>query len=202
MLEHLEALWAALKDTVFTSAPSSLTNDVGTRDNNIVDEALIVLQKLIQHDNGSFLNLILNDVDIGMTLKSFLNDDITVTNKQRSKAVGQILYVSAAASNGSCSSIFQSFFSGLVNGLGSMTQDEDYVSENVKFGNLFICIELLAACRTLVKPTSITYPENEIWCSMLHSLCSSLTSSLTKILKESTQDVYTHSAGKFSLMCI
>ncbi|XP_071709940.1 MMS19 nucleotide excision repair protein homolog [Rutidosis leptorrhynchoides] len=196
MLKHLDSLWASLKDTIFT-ATSSLTNDAGPQDDKIIDEALVLLQKLIQQDDGSFLNLILNDEDISMTLKSYLSDDITVTDKQRSKAVGRILYVAAAASNRSCNAIFQRFFPGLVTGLESILQEKYDASDSRMFGNLFICVELLAACRSLVKPvkpTLISYPENEIWCSMLHSLCSSLTSSLTKIMKESTRDIYAQSA--------
>lgn len=212
MLEHLEALWSSLKDAVFTSGPSTLTvgpyleSYVGYQDNKIVAEALILLQKLIQQDNGVFLDLILKDVDINMTLTSLSynksDDDITVPDKQRLNAVGRILYVSAAASIASCNAIFQSFFSSLVNGLGPMMQDplgqeKDYVSERPKFGYLYICVELLAACRTLVvgydEPTSITYLANETWCSILHSFCSSLTSSLVNFLRESNQDAFSHS---------
>ncbi|XP_024969500.1 MMS19 nucleotide excision repair protein homolog isoform X2 [Cynara cardunculus var. scolymus] len=211
MLEHLEALWSSLKDAVFTSGPSMLTvgsyleSYVGYQDNKIVAEALILLQKLIQQDNGVFLDLVLKDMDINMMLTSLLDnknyDDITVPDKQRLNAVGRILYVSAAASIASCNAIFQSFFSSLVNGLGStmqnpLGQEKDYVSEKPKFGYLYICVELLAACRTLVvgydEPTSITYLANETWCSILHSFCSSLTSSLIKSLKEINQDDFNH----------
>ncbi|KAI3786132.1 hypothetical protein L1987_45263 [Smallanthus sonchifolius] len=195
--EQHEALWSSLKDAILTSAPSSLTLDPGYQDNKVVDEALILLQKLIQQDNDSFsfLKLILKDVDINMTLKNLSNynsyDDITVTDKQRLNAVGQILYVSAAASNASCNAIFQSFFSELVNGLRSMMQEKD--PARPKFGYLYICVDLLTACRTLVKPTEVTYDDNETWCTMLHSFCTLLTSTFVKTMKESTHNIYTHS---------
>ncbi|KAK1434164.1 hypothetical protein QVD17_11082 [Tagetes erecta] len=193
--EHYEALWSSLKDAILTSAPSSLTVALGHQDNEIVDEAVALLQKLIQQDNDSlsFLKLILKDVDINMTLKSLSNynnyDDITVIDKQRLNAVCRILYVSAAASTVSCNAVFQSFYSELVTGLQSMMQDKDRVFEP-KFGYLCICVELLAACRSLVKSTEITYLDNETWCTMLHSSCTLLTSSFVKIMKETTYDIY------------
>lgn len=196
MLKHHEALWSSLKDAVFTSATSSLAVGPEHQDNKIVAEALILLQKLIQQDNASFLNLILKDVEISTTLKTLSNYksfyDITEPDRQRLNAVGRILYVSAAASTASCNAVFQSFFSGLINGLGSMTLDE-----KPHFGYLYICVELLAACRTLVVgPSSTTYPDSESWCGILHGICSSLTSSLVKSMKESTQDVDSHYSVK------
>ncbi|GJY16789.1 MMS19 nucleotide excision repair protein homolog isoform X1 [Tanacetum coccineum] len=196
MLEHHEALWSSLKDAVFTSATSSLAVGQEHQDNKIVAEALILLQKLIQQDNASFLNLILKDAEISTTLKTLSNyksyDDITEPDKQRLNAVGQILYVSAAASAASCNAVFQSCFSGLVNGLGSMPLDE-----TPHFGYLYTSVELLAACRTLVAgPSSTTYPDSESWCGILHSICSSLTSSFVKSMKASTQDVESHYSVK------
>nr|XP_043614238.1 MMS19 nucleotide excision repair protein homolog [Erigeron canadensis] len=193
ILEHLEAIWSSLKEAVFSSVPSNLT--VGPfEDNKIVDEALILLEKLIQQDDSSFLNLVLKDVDMNMTLKSLSNytsyDDITMTEKQRLTAVGRILYVITAASMGSCNAIFQGFFTELVQGLLATTQEKNHVSGRLNFGYLYICVELLAACKTLVKTTSIAYPENETWCSVLHGFCSSLTSTFVKSMKKNTQDVY------------
>lgn len=201
MLKHHEAIWPLLKDSVFTSASSSLS--VGPhQDNKIVSEALILLQKLIQQDNESFLNIVLKDADINMTLKSlstyrrYIDDDITVPDKQRLNAVSRILYVSASASIGSCNAVFQSFFEELVNGLGLIMEEKD-----ASFGYLYICVELLSACRTLVVgPTSVTYRENETWCTMLHSFCTLLTSSFVRTMKESTHDVYSHYGGKYKTL--
>ena len=188
-----------MKHAVFTSATSSLAVSPEHQANKIVAEALILLQNLIQQDNASFLNLILKDAEIGTSLKTLSNykshDDISEPDKQRLNAVGQILYVSAPASAASCNAVFQSFFSGLVNGLGSVTLDE-----KPHFGYLYICVELFAACRTLVAgPSSITYPDSESWCGILHDICSSLTSSLVKSMKESTKDVDSHYSGQFFL---
>lgn len=200
--EHHEALWSSLKDAILTSASSSLIVALGYQDNEIVDEAVALLKKLIQQDNDSlaFLELIMKDVDINMTLKSLSNynyyDDITVIDKQRLNAVGQILYVSAAASTASCNAVFQSFFSEVVTGLRSMMQEKDHVFEP-KFGYLYICVELLAACRSLVKSTEISYLDNETWCTMLHSSCTLLTSSFVRTMKESTHDIYTDLGGKY-----
>ncbi|KAJ9568434.1 hypothetical protein OSB04_004400 [Centaurea solstitialis] len=152
MIEHLEPLWSSLKDAVFTFGPSTLTV-------------------------GPYLesNVGYPDMDIINTVnKSY--DGVTVSEKQRLNAVGRILYVSAAASNASCNTVFQSFFSSLVNGLGSMGQEKDY-----NFG------------RGYEEPTKITNLANEKWCSMLDSFCDSLTSSLVKSLKESDQDAFSHS---------
>ncbi|KAL8230328.1 hypothetical protein R6Q57_000106 [Mikania cordata] len=195
--EQHNALWSSLKDAIFTSVPSSLTVGPGSQDNKIADEALVLLQKLIQQDNSSFsfLKLILKDKDINMTLKSLSNynnyDDITVTDKQRLNAIGQILYVSAAASIASCNAIFESIFSELVNGLQQMMQEKDYVPEP-NFGYLYICVDLLSACRTLVKPTEITYLDSETWYTMLSSFCTLLTSSFVKTMKESTHSIHTY----------
>ncbi|KAI7734329.1 hypothetical protein M8C21_017034 [Ambrosia artemisiifolia] len=196
--EQHETLWSSLKDIVLTSAPSSLTVGSGYQDNKVADEALVLVQKLIKQDKDpvSFLKLILKDVDVSMTLNNLSNysnhDDITVKDKQRLNAVGRILHVSAAASVASCNSIFQSVFSELVNGLQSVMQEKDYASGGPKFGYLYVCVELLAACSTLVKPAEITYHDKETWCTMLHSFGPILTCSFVKTMKESTHDIYTH----------
>ncbi|CAI9281079.1 unnamed protein product [Lactuca saligna] len=185
MLQHLEPLWSSLKDAIFTSDQSN--------SNKIASEALVLLQNLIQQDNGVFVNLILKDADINMTLNSLSNynnhDDSPMPDQQRLNSIGQILHVSSAASMASCNAIFQSFFSGLVNGL-----EKDYASEKPKFGCLYICVELLAACRILVmKNDEVSYNDNETWCIMLHSFCDSLISSFVKSMNESNEDSYTQS---------
>ncbi|KAJ0755553.1 putative DNA repair/transcription protein MET18/MMS19 [Helianthus annuus] len=196
--EQHKPLWSSLKDIVLTSAPSSLTAGSIYEDNKVADEALVLVQKLIQQDNESvsFLKLILNDADVNMTLKNLSNynnyDDITVTDKQRLNAVSRILHVSAAASVASCNAIFQSLFSELVNGLQSTMQEKDHTPGGLKFGYLYVCVDLLTACITLVKPTDKTHLDKETWCTMLHSFCPLLTSSFVKTMKESTLDIYTH----------
>ncbi|KAL9999926.1 putative DNA repair/transcription protein MET18/MMS19 [Helianthus debilis subsp. tardiflorus] len=198
--EQHKPLWSSLKDIVLTSAPSSLTAGSIYEDNKVADEALVLVQKLIQQDNDSvsFLKLILNDADVNMTLKNLSNynnyDDITVTDKQRLNAVSRILHVSAAASVASCNAIFQSVFSELVNGLQSTMQVKDYTPSGLKFVYLYVCVDLLTACSTLVKPTDKTYLDKETWCTLLHSFCPLLTSSFVKTMKESTLDIYTHTS--------
>ncbi|KAL4583789.1 hypothetical protein LXL04_008373 [Taraxacum kok-saghyz] len=176
MLQHFELLWSSLKDTIFSS---------GQSDNKIASESLILLKNLIQQDDGKLVNLILNDADITSTLKSL---NTTVPDQQRINAIGRILHVSATSSIASCNAIFQSFFSDLV------TQ----VSDRPNFGCLYICVELLSACRSLFMnhggPTSLNHNNNEQpWCIMLHSLCDKLTSSLVKSIKESSEDACSQS---------
>ncbi|XP_076907312.1 MMS19 nucleotide excision repair protein homolog [Bidens hawaiensis] len=186
--EQHEALWSSLKDIILTSAPSLLTFGPGHLENKVADEALVVVQKLIQkdHDSVLFLKLILKDVDVNTTLNnlsSYSNyDDITVTDKQRLNAVSRILHVSAAASVASCTAIFQSFFSALVTGLQS-------ASDGPKFGYLYVCVDLLTACRTLIKPAEIIDLDKETWCTMLYNFCPLLTCSFVKTMKESTHDI-------------
>ncbi|KAI3766530.1 hypothetical protein L2E82_16594 [Cichorium intybus] len=180
MLQHFQPLWSSLKDAIFTSEQSD--------SNKILSEALVLLQNLIHQDNGEFVNLIIKDADVNMTLKSLSNYKIHDDIKHRLKTIVQILYVSTSSSIASCNAIFQSFFSELVNGL-----EKNSLSENPNFGYLYICGELLAACRNLVMKNDETFSinyNNETWCDILQRFCSSLTFSFVKSMKESNEDVY------------
>ncbi|CAL5379021.1 unnamed protein product [Camellia sinensis] len=68
------------------------------------------------------------------------------------------------------------------------------------YGALYLCIELLAACRYLVlscEESSVTVSAHEKWCCMLQSFCYSLTEALCCTLVTSTdkdiQNAYIHS---------
>ncbi|CAK9153494.1 unnamed protein product [Ilex paraguariensis] len=198
MAKHVEALWSSLKDATLISAQASLPleseslDGMGFQENEIVTEALRLLEKLIQQSNGLFLSFVLGDEDIKsaiITITSFNGyDDIPLQSKQRLHAIGCILSVSSKASIGSCNSVFESFFPHLMEALGLSVQnsswnghpDEPHVfTANLNFGSLYLSVEILAACRYLVvgsdELNSLPVSSHETWCSMLHSFCSSLT---------------------------
>lgn len=218
MAKHVEALWSALKDAIYTSAhsvlslESELLDGMSFQDNEIVTEALVLLQKVISQNNSLLLDLIVSDEDINTTVHTIHSfkgySDIPMQSKQRLHAVGRILSVSAKASIDSCNRVFENFFPRLMDALGFSVQnpDEDIAfSSQCNFGATYLCIELLAACRALVvgsdELTMINVPAHETWCNMLCSFSSSLTkafcSPLVTGMDESSPNAYLHSGGIF-----
>lgn len=224
MKKHVEAIWSSVKEAIFCSEQepmlslaSELLDDVGFQENEIVTEAFILLQRVILENGGSLLNLIVGDKDINMivdTVTSFRSyNDIPPQNKHKLCSVGRILYVSAKASITCCNQVFNSFFFCLMDTLGLSVRNSsgdclpnsDYVfSERLNFGALYLCTELLAACRDLVvgyeelTPKSVSAQES--WCCMLHSFSSLLIKAFSCVLDASTgKDAYEadiYSAGK------
>ncbi|XP_059645093.1 MMS19 nucleotide excision repair protein homolog [Cornus florida] len=219
MAKHAEVLWASLKNAIFTSIMPVLSlesepvDGMGFQENEIATEALILLQKVILQNDALFLSLISGDEDINTTINSSAKfnryDDIPTQNKQKLLAVGQILSVSAKASISSCNRVFENFFIRLMETLGLSVQnlsgvcnpDEDHViSERIDFGALYLCVEVLAACRLAVVGTEklamTTVSVCDTWCCMLQNFCSSLTkafsSTLVTNIDECTDKAYIH----------
>ncbi|XP_052182426.1 MMS19 nucleotide excision repair protein homolog isoform X2 [Diospyros lotus] len=221
MAKHIAALWPLLKETIQyslqpTSSVESETFDgVGFQENQIVSEAHKLLQKVVQQDDGLFSSLIVGDEEINSTIKSISSFkkyvDIPMQNKHKLHAVGRILSVSAGASVASCNRVFESFFQTLMDALGlsgssgDSPQEGDYeFFENLNYGALFLCIELLDACKHLVVSSkelnSITVSPNERWCCMLQGFCASLIKSFSCALMINTdkesQNAYIRSGVK------
>ncbi|THF99081.1 hypothetical protein TEA_007038 [Camellia sinensis var. sinensis] len=219
MAKHAETLWSSLKDTIYNSSQpiSSLETEpldgMGFQENQITTEALLLMQKVILQNDGLFISLIVDDEEIKSTINSITSfknyADIPTQNKKKLYAVGQILSVSAKASIASCNRVFESFFLCLMDALGlsgssgDSHPEEDYeFSGRLKYGALYLCIELLAACRYLVlgcEESSVTVSAHEKWCCMLQSFCYSLTETLCCTLVTSTdkdiQNAYIHSGA-------
>ncbi|XP_059595466.1 MMS19 nucleotide excision repair protein homolog isoform X3 [Vitis vinifera] len=215
MTKHVEAIWFSVKDAIFCSEQepmlslaSELLDHVGFQENEIVTEAIILLQKVILENSGLSLSLIVGDKDINTivnTVTSFRSyNDIPLQSKHKLCAIGRILYVSAKASITCCNRVFESFFFRLMDTLGLSVRNSsgdclpnfDYVfSERLNFGALYLCIELLAACRDLVvgseELTSKSVSAQESWCCMLHSFSSLLMKAFSSVLDASTdKDAY------------
>lgn len=222
MSQHAETIWASVKDAIFNSLDSipSLefepVDDMGFRENEIATEALILLQKVVQQNEGSYLSLIVGDEEINLTSNSITTSknyvDMPTQNKKKLHAVGRILSVSARASIASCNRVFENFFLCLMDTLrisGScgdiLPEDGCKFSGRLNYGALYLSIELLAACRYLVLGseglTSTTVSPHETWCCMLQSFCHSLSeafsSTLVTTVDEDIQNSYIHSGGKW-----
>ena len=224
MEKHVEAIWSSVKEAIFCSEQepmlslaSELQEGLGFQENEIVTEAFILLQRVILENGGLLLSLIVGDKDINMIVNSVTSfrsyNDIPLQSKHKLCTVGHILYVSAKASTTCCNRVFESFFFHLMDTLGLSVRNSsgdclpnyDYVfSERFNFGALYLCTELLAACRDLVVGAEELTPKvsaQESWCCMLHSFSSLLIKAFSSVLDASMDkdayeaDIYT--GGKY-----
>ncbi|KAL6996405.1 hypothetical protein U1Q18_006533 [Sarracenia purpurea var. burkii] len=208
--QHAETLWSSVKDAIFNSIQpiTYLESEppdggMGFQENEVATEALILLQKVVLQTDGSFLNLIVGDEEINSNIKSITSfknfADIPLENKKKLHAVGRILSVSARVSIASCNRVFESFFLCLTDALGlsgssgdSNPEDNNKFSGRLNYGALYLCIELLAACRYLVlsaEELSSTMSAHETWCCMLQRFCHSLTDAFHLTLTSTDNDV-------------
>ncbi|XVE88815.1 hypothetical protein DITRI_Ditri19aG0098700 [Diplodiscus trichospermus] len=198
MAKHGEAIWFSLKDVVFTSVDSVLSfspeslEGLGLPENEIAAEALSLLEKLIVQNTKFFLDLIVSDKDISMifnTISSYNTyHEIPSPSKQRLHAVGRILSTSAKASKLSCNRVFECFFGRLMDILGlsvsnsyaHQSSDESIlISKRFNSGALYLCIEVLSACRDLITSSETVLEASahteETWMYLLQSFSPSLT---------------------------
>ncbi|XP_075107436.1 MMS19 nucleotide excision repair protein homolog [Nicotiana tabacum] len=219
MEKYTESLWSALKDAIFTCPHSVLSVDsntidgIGFHESEIMTQALELLQVLVRQHNASFLNLILGDGDISTFLKSFSQFDdfnsLSSEYKQRLHAVGLILSVCVKSSGSSCNKVFESFFPRLVDALRLSVENSpeaihSALDAKFNFGALYLCVELLAACRQLVvssdKVASVPDLSHDTWCQILHSFSTSLCSVFFCLIRascaESTWNAYVYAAVK------
>ncbi|CAI9114214.1 OLC1v1014878C1 [Oldenlandia corymbosa var. corymbosa] len=221
MVKHGEELWSSLKDVLYTSPQSALSavskSFVGMvfEESDVMIQALALLQELMQNNGDLFLNLILSDEDINVFMKSLTLpcDDITLQIKQRLHSVGRVLSISAESSIASCNRVFDKFFPSLLEALGFSVgshSKENCITEtgNVSFTSnyraLYVCVELLDACRHLMLDlkdfTSHSDIALETCCCMLQNYSSSLAvvffSSLEAVAARNDQDPFAHSGAK------
>ncbi|GAV61259.1 MMS19_N domain-containing protein [Cephalotus follicularis] len=213
MEKHAGAIWSSLKDTIFTSHEPALPfasetqNARGVQENEMATEALTLLQKLIMQNNGSFVNLIINDEEINMifnTINSCTSyNEIPPQSKQKLHAVGCILSVSAKASIASCNRVIESFFPRLMDALGLAVRnshrdpspiDNYVISKRHTGGALYLCIELLAACRDLIAGSSELASESilahETCFSLLQNFSTPLVEAFKSTLADSSRETY------------
>lgn len=217
MEKHCEAIWSSLKEIIFTSiGQPSLSinleslNSLSFQGNEITAEALRLLQKMVVESNGLFIRLIINDEDIKdifniLNIYTFYND-FPLQSRQRLNAVGHILYNSANASVASCNEVFESFFPRLLDIVGihvdQSQNNKISPSGNKNFGALYLCIELLAACRDLISSSDEhTCSVKEKSYSMLQTFSCSmvqlLNSTFPGIIKKDLHDAEFYCAGIF-----
>ncbi|XP_011072433.1 MMS19 nucleotide excision repair protein homolog isoform X2 [Sesamum indicum] len=211
MAKHAEALWASLKDTTYLSPQSMLSMEpesmsrMNFQESDVMTEAFVLLQEVIRQ-YGEFISLIIGDNDINAFLISLNQykgfDDIPLQVKQKLHAVGHILSACAKASAAMCNKVFESFFPFLMDGLGlsvaQPSQNNSYLDEECfslakfKFGPLYLCIELIAACKSLTLSlyncTSIHDFPHQRWCSLLSSFSESLVKAFVSMLRSNVAD--------------
>lgn len=217
MEKHSEAIWSSVKEIIFTSTgqPSlsinlESLNSHSFQGDEITTEALTLLQKMVVGSNGLFLRLIINDEDI-KDIFNILNihtcfNDFPLQSRQRLNAVGHILYKSANASVASCDHVFESFFPRLLDIVGiSVDQfQNNKVSppRSFNFGALYLCIELLAACRDLIANSdehtcSVKEKSYSILQTSSGSMVQLFSSTFPVIVKKDLHDAEFYCAGIF-----
>ncbi|KAK9102309.1 hypothetical protein Sjap_019563 [Stephania japonica] len=169
MAKHASTIWSLLKEAIFTSYQEPIISrisdlaDCKGQENEIAREALLCLQKFMLQDDGLFLDMVLEDQDIEQDLRSIAGfksyNDMTLESKQKVHALGCILLASAKFSGACCNRVFQKLLPRLMDILGFFEENSarDCISRidraqcvKLNFGALYLCVELLVACRDLL----------------------------------------------------
>ncbi|KAI4355583.1 hypothetical protein L6164_004341 [Bauhinia variegata] len=193
--KHAGAIWFSLKDAICTyleepifSLTSAPLHGMHFQNNEIVTEAISLLQMMIMQDSGLLVSSIVNDDDVSMVLNSIAcykkYNVFPALEKQKLHAIGRILYVTAKTSTSSCNVIFQTLFSRLMDTLGfpmrsiGSFSNDDVPPQRLKLGSLYLFIELLSGLRELItvseEPALQYVSEHEICCTLLNSFSTSL----------------------------
>ncbi|TKY48216.1 MMS19 nucleotide excision repair protein-like [Spatholobus suberectus] len=202
--KYARAIWSSLKDTLSTylgepdfSFTVTAVDGIGFPENEYVIEALSLLQQLIVQNSSLLVSLIIDDKDVNSifnTIASYeIYDAIPVPEKKKLHAIGRILYITAKTTISSCNAVFESLFSRVMDNLGFSASNIDSFpngdispSRRVKFGFLYLCIELLAGCRELIvgsEEPALQYAfEHETCCTMLHSFSTPLFNAFGSVL--------------------
>ncbi|KAF7843400.1 MMS19 nucleotide excision repair protein-like protein isoform X1 [Senna tora] len=210
MANHAKAIWSLLKDAISTYLEEpvflfSSASVVGItfQNNEIITEALSLLQQLVMQNSDLLVNLIIDDEDVNMVFNSLAYHEkynaIPVQEKQKLHVIGRILYVTAKTSFSSCNLVFQSLFSKIMKTLGfsiknndSLPNDDILPPRRFKFGFLYLCIELLAGCLDLIALSEeplVHYDfEHEMFCTTLNSFSSSLFNAFGSAVALSSDD--------------
>jgi DNA repair/transcription protein MET18/MMS19 len=219
--KYAGAIWSALKDTIYTylgepdfSSTIASIDGIDFPKNEIVIEALCLLQQLVVQNSSQLVTLIIDDEDVNFIINNIASyemyDTISVQEKQKLHAIGRILYITAKASLPSCNSVFQSLFLRMMDNLGFSVSNVDglqnggiFDSQRVKFGFLYICIEILAGCRELV---ILSEEKQGTYCTILHSFSHVLFNAFGSVLAVSADrcpadpDIYI--GGDYSLFSL
>lgn len=212
MAKHAKVIWYSLKHAIFSSLEDSISSRVSespdTMDfpnNEIAKEALQCVQRFLLQEDGLFLSLILEDDDIELVLKSAssveMYSDNSTESKQKIYALGCILWASAKISIPCCNKIFQHFFSRLMDMLGlsdkhsaqpCISDVRSISPEKLSLGVIYLCVELLAASRSLAVTSKELSPGSlsveETWCCLLKKFSGPLTEVLHFIMVAHTTD--------------
>ncbi|XP_021765348.1 MMS19 nucleotide excision repair protein homolog isoform X2 [Chenopodium quinoa] len=215
--KHAEAIWNSLKAAIcnlprgsredVSSFASDLSNGMSFEENEITKEALNLLQKVASQQNSGFLNLVLKDRDINNLINSFTasgsSDSIPPQNEQELCFVGRIFSVLAKASTSSCNMVFDTLFLHLLDNLrvpantdkkDVLAIDSDSPCQKLNFSALYLCVEILGACRVLavasVQISSSSNFVNDAWCQKLVGCSSSLMKEMVSDLVPSTNKIY------------
>ncbi|CAL5199952.1 unnamed protein product [Lathyrus oleraceus] len=195
--KYAKAIWSSLKDTIntylgepdlsFSLAP---IDGIDFPKNEVVIEALSLLQELIVQNSSQLISLIIDDEDVNFiinNISSYENyNTISVQEKKKLHAIGRILYLTAKTSIPSCNAVFQSLLSRMMDNLGFSASNTDglqnggnFASQSVNFGFLYLCIELLAGCRELV---TLSEEKHGTYCTILHSFSAVLFNAFGSVL--------------------
>ncbi|KAK6125136.1 hypothetical protein DH2020_041102 [Rehmannia glutinosa] len=210
MAMHDETLWSCLKEVTYISPQSTLAMEsesmggMNFQESDVMKQAFILLQEVIRQ-SGDFISLIIGDNDILLFLNSLNQykefDAIPVQDKQRLHAVGHILTTCAKPSVALCNKVFKSVFPLLMDHLElsvAKPSENSYLDEDCvcpvkfNFGALYLCVELLAACRymtvSLDNCTSVPGFSDQTWCAMLSDFSKSLVEAFISLLRSSVAD--------------
>ncbi|KAG4955433.1 hypothetical protein JHK85_041813 [Glycine max] len=198
--KYAGAIWSSLKDTLstylgepdfsFTIAP---VDGIGFPENEFVIEALSLLQQLIAQNSSLLVSLIIDDEDVNTIFSTITSyetyDAIPVQEKKKLHAIGRILYITSKTTISSCNAMFESLFTRMMDNLGFSVRfpnGDISPSQRLKFGFLYLCIELLAGCRELIvgseEPALQYVFEHETCCTMLHSFSTPLFNAFGSVL--------------------
>jgi len=174
-------------DFSFILAP---TDGIDFPKNEVVIEALSLLQQFIVQNSSQLVSLIVGDEDVNFIINSIASyekyDAISVQEKKKLHVIGSILYIFAKTSIPSCNAVFQSLLLRMMDSLGFSVSNIDgsqnagiLASRSVNFGFLYLCIELLAGCRELV---ILSEEKPGTYFTILHSSSAFLFNSFCSIL--------------------
>ncbi|XP_047961342.1 MMS19 nucleotide excision repair protein homolog isoform X4 [Salvia hispanica] len=209
MASHAEVLWSSVKDAIYISPQCTLTKEselfggMGFKDSDVMMQAFILLQEVIQQ-YGDFISLVLGDNDINAFINSLSQykemDDIPSLAKQRLHVVGHIMSTCAKPSPALCNKVFNSFFPLLMESLGLSVEKSlnGYLDEDCSppakfnFAAIYLCTELLAACRYVAVSLDSSTPALEFsqqaWSTMLNNSCKSLVKTFFSLLRSTEAD--------------
>ncbi|XP_027929094.1 MMS19 nucleotide excision repair protein homolog isoform X2 [Vigna unguiculata] len=208
--KYAKSIWFSIKDTLSTylgepnfslnMAPVDGIGGIGFPENEFVMEALSLLQQLIVQNGSLLTSVIIDDEDVNIifnTISSYdIYDAIPVQEKKKLHAIGRILYIASKSTITSCNAVFEGLFSRMIDNLGVSVSNTDsspnghiFPSQKVKFGYLYLCIELLAGFRELIvgsdEPALQYVIDHGTSCTWLHSFSSSLFNDFGSVLAAS-----------------